>query len=103
MTTTGRATTVAESISPVRTPDPRTQRELRDRVRRLLADVEPEPVDAAVLVVDELVSNAYLHASRPWQVRLQRIADGACLRVEVDDPAAPMSTELGDPRRAADR
>lgn len=72
-----------------------TVREVRDLVRDLLADRAGVAVDDAVLVVDELVSNALRHGEPPRRCRLVRV--GRRLRVEVDDAG------LGWPRiRTAD-
>ncbi|MGH3499897.1 MAG: ATP-binding protein [Nocardioidaceae bacterium] len=63
-------------------------RAVRDRVRRLLIDAAPAGgVDDAVLVVDELVTNAYRHAPPPRVLRLHHDRDGSCLWVEVEDHA----------------
>lgn len=45
----------------------------------------PERVDDAVMVVDELASNAYRHGGGLTALRLTRTAQGRCVRVEVDD------------------
>lgn len=70
---------------------------VRDWVRKLLPDVtDPTRIDA-VLIVDELVSNAYSHGGAPRMLRLHRTGDGNCLRVEVNDSAAT-APRLGKPQ-----
>lgn len=51
----------------------------------MLADRDGIVVDDAVLVTDELVSNAHQHAQGPRTCRLALVGHGRCLRVEVDD------------------
>ncbi|MEU5693312.1 ATP-binding protein [Actinosynnema sp. NPDC020468] len=56
---------------------------IRDWVRALLTDVAEDDVEDCLLVVTELVSNAFDHAEKP---RCLRIAQGTDLiRIEVDD------------------
>jgi anti-sigma regulatory factor (Ser/Thr protein kinase) len=62
------------------------------RVRATVADClgfgrpKDEPLGALLLVVDELVSNAYEHTDRPWRLRVTRERRG--LLVEVSDADA---------------
>jgi anti-sigma regulatory factor (Ser/Thr protein kinase) len=65
--------------------DTTATREVRRRVRDLLAAYRGIPVDDAVLVVDELVSNAHQHGQAPRACRLAFSGEGRHLRVEVDD------------------
>lgn len=103
------------------TPD----KDIRRRVRDLLAGYSGITVDDAVLVVDELISNAHRHGQSPRACRLVLINQGRRLRVEVDDtcphppriraprpdrrtragPGGPTRLDLGHttPRRAQDR
>lgn len=57
-------------------------------MRDLVADRDGVMVDDAVLVVDELVSNAYRHAAAPRACRLALLDRGRRLRVEVDDASS---------------
>lgn len=59
--------------------------ELRTWVRRELSDVAADRVDDAVMVLDELATNAHRHGGGMRALRLRRLARGRCLRVEVDD------------------
>lgn len=45
-------------------------------------------VDDAVLVADELISNAHRHGRAPRRCRLALIDQGRCVRIEVDDTSA---------------
>jgi anti-sigma regulatory factor (Ser/Thr protein kinase) len=58
---------------------------VRDLVRELLAGRSGVMVEDAVLVADELVSNAHQHAVAPRQCRLTLLDGGSRLRIEVDD------------------
>jgi anti-sigma regulatory factor (Ser/Thr protein kinase) len=73
--------------------DTTAAREVRRHVRDLLAGYRGIPVDDAVLVVDELVSNAYQHGQSPRACRLAFSSEGQYLRVEVDD-ASPRQPRL---------
>ena len=82
-----------------RSPELRT---VRAWVNEVLTDLGNDDRDACVLVVNELVSNAFDHAGGPHRVRL-RWSSGSCIvRVEVDDasPAAPAlgPSQLGSSR-----
>lgn len=56
----------------------------REFVRRCSADLEsPDIVDAVVLCVSELVTNALDHATPPYQLTVSRAVDR--LRIEVAD------------------
>jgi anti-sigma regulatory factor (Ser/Thr protein kinase) len=57
----------------------------RTRVRDIVGDVPAQAVNDAVLVVNELVVNAYQHVHGPRDVRWYLTAGGACLWAEVDD------------------
>ncbi|WP_326950133.1 ATP-binding protein [Amycolatopsis sp. NBC_01307] len=65
--------------------DTTATREIRRHVRDLLASYRGIPVDDAVLVIDELVSNAHQHGQSPRTCRLTFGGRGRSLRVEVDD------------------
>jgi len=65
-------------------------RAVREGVRRHLSDaVHPDSLADVLLVVGELVSNAYQHTTSPRRLRVVR--DACVVRVEVTDgsPAAP--------------
>lgn len=67
----------------------------RAAVRGFLAEqhVATPQVDAAVLVVNELVTNALVHARAGGGIVLQVAVDGAGLHVEVEDgdPVPPLA------------
>ena len=65
---------------------------VRDLVRDLLTGRSGVVVEDAVLVADELVSNAHQHGDAPRHCRLELCEHGALLRIEVDD------TSLNPPR-----
>jgi anti-sigma regulatory factor (Ser/Thr protein kinase) len=73
--------------------DTTAAREIRRCVRDLLASHRGIPVDDAVLVVDELVSNAHQHGQSPRACRLAFSGQGRHLRVEVDD-ASPQQPRI---------
>ncbi|MFL6124999.1 ATP-binding protein [Actinophytocola sp.] len=58
---------------------------VRDLVRDLLAGRSGVMVEDAVLVADELVSNAHQHGDAPRHCRLVLLDNGSRLRIEVDD------------------
>ncbi|QFZ19713.1 ATP-binding protein [Saccharothrix syringae] len=59
------------------------------RVRRwagdVLADLTDDELGDCMLVVTELVANAYDHGEEPRRVRLHRSSDPCSVRIEVDD------------------
>lgn len=65
--------------------------QVRQLVRGLLDGHHGVHLDDAVLVVDELVSNAIQHGKGPRSCRLAPFDDGRGLRIEVSDagPAPP--------------
>jgi hypothetical protein len=66
-------------------------RAVRAGVRRHLADaVHPDALADVLMVLGELVANAYQHTSTPRRLRMSR--EGCSVRVEVTDgdPAAPL-------------
>jgi hypothetical protein len=73
--------------------DTTAAREVRRHVRELLANHRGIPVDDAVLVVDELVSNAHQRGQSPRACRLTLDEQGRYLRVEVDD-ASPLRPRI---------
>jgi hypothetical protein len=63
---------------------------VRSFVRDTLVDWgEDQLVPKVVLVLSELATNALLHASSPFRVRLSRSPHGVTAAVEDADPAAP--------------
>ncbi|MEU5694590.1 ATP-binding protein [Actinosynnema sp. NPDC020468] len=66
--------------------DSTSDREIRGLVRELTAGYEGVLADDAVLVADELVTNAHRHGAPPRVCRIL-LDPGRLLRVEVDDTA----------------
>ncbi len=73
--------------------------EVRTWTREFLTDLDGDVVGDAELVVTELVTNAYEHASGPRALRLRRITAQPLLRVEVDDATPHTRPELGTSSR----
>ncbi|OOC03244.1 PAS sensor protein [Amycolatopsis azurea DSM 43854] len=73
------------------TLDLRKLPELRD-IRAVVADQlgfgrgEDEPLGALLLVIDELVSNAYRHTDEPGELRVNRHVRSFMVEVSDDDP-----------------
>jgi Histidine kinase-like ATPase domain len=82
--------------------DATSTREVRGLVRDLLHGRDGIMVDDAVLVVDELVSNAHRHGRAARRCRLSLIDEGRCVRVEVDD-TSPAQPRLRTPDRSGGR
>ncbi|MBB5851376.1 ATP-binding protein [Amycolatopsis umgeniensis] len=88
------------------TIDLRNRPELR-RIRSVAADnlgfgrSEDEPLGALLLVIDELVSNAYRHTDGPAELRVARQVRSFMVEVSDDDPglaalrSAPTTTHYG--------
>lgn len=74
-------------------PLPQSAGEVRAFVRDACAAWDV-PADAPILMVDELATNAIIHARTAFWVSARREADG--LRVEVGDES-PRAPVLGDP------
>jgi hypothetical protein len=68
-----------------RTLDGTTTRDIRRLLRGMLTGYAGLIADDAILVADELVSNAYQHGEAPRVCRLILIDNDSCLRIEVDD------------------
>jgi two-component sensor histidine kinase len=66
----------------------------------LLADLDITTLSDVLLVLDELTSNALVHTSDPFQVRIQRGAQA--VRIEVDD-TSPLPAEPRTPSRDGGR
>jgi anti-sigma regulatory factor (Ser/Thr protein kinase) len=64
-------------------------RRIRSTVAGCLAfgRAKEEPLGALLLVVDELVGNAYDHTTRPWRLRVTRELRGLLVEVADHDPA----------------
>lgn len=77
-------------------------RDVRRMVRDLLAGRSGIPVDDAVQVTDELVSNAHQHGHTPRYCRVALINHGRRLRVEVDD-TSPHPPRIRTPDRFGGR
>ncbi|WP_158633127.1 ATP-binding protein [Amycolatopsis sp. WAC 01376] len=65
--------------------DATSTRDVRHGVREVLGRYRGLTVDDAVLVADELVSNAHRHGDAPRACRVGITHQGRCLRIEVDD------------------
>lgn len=77
-------------------------RMVRHWVGEVLADLSDDDRDDCVLVVNELVSNAFDHAVGPRRVRLSRSPESCVVRAEVDD-ASPDELVLGRSRLGGSR
>ncbi|WP_434446745.1 ATP-binding protein [Lentzea sp. E54] len=86
--------TVLPIDDPGDTPKPLTQdlddptpsiAAVRDWARDSLSDLDADVVEDVVLVVNELVSNAFDHGRASRQVRLHRSSNPCSIRVEVED------------------
>src|SRR5438093_1813772 len=64
-----------------------TLRRIRSTVADCLGFGRHEPLGALLLVVDELVGNAYRHTPRPSGLRVTRERRGLLVEVADDDPA----------------
>lgn len=67
-------------------------------VTEVLAGMSQECIDDAVLLVTELVSNVYDHATPPCRVRVSDVAEQHRVRVEVDDGEADLLPVVGTSR-----
>lgn len=75
---------------------------LRQLVRRLLAGRTGVAVDDAVLVTDELATNAVRHGAAPRRCRVWLFDERHCVRVEVDD-SGPGEPRIATPDSAGGR
>jgi anti-sigma regulatory factor (Ser/Thr protein kinase) len=66
--------------------DASTVREVRSAIRSLMEREPPELRDVAVLLTDELVSNAVIHGGGRYVLTAQMLPD--CIRVEVADASS---------------
>ncbi|QIP83177.1 ATP-binding protein [Streptomyces sp. Tu 2975] len=92
----------SEADSESLTARPQTAERARDATRGFLAAVAPASrpeVDAVLLVVSELVTNALRHAGGVTRFRL--VAGPGTVTVSVDDPSRvaprPLSRDVGRP------
>lgn len=76
--------------------------EVRHWVDEVLADLGEDDREDCVLVVNELVSNAFDHAGGPRHVRLRCSPEPRVVRVEVDD-STPGDLVLGQSRQSGSR
>jgi anti-sigma regulatory factor (Ser/Thr protein kinase) len=67
-------------------------------VTEVLVGTSEECVDDAVLLVNELVSNVYDHATPPCRVRVSELPERHGVRVEVDDGEADLLPVMGTSR-----
>ncbi|MFI9005680.1 ATP-binding protein [Actinosynnema sp. NPDC053489] len=67
-----------------------------------LTDLTEDELGDCLLVVTELVANAYDHGEAPRRLRVYRSAHPSTVRVEVDD-AAPGEVVVGRSRLSTDR
>jgi two-component sensor histidine kinase len=68
----------------------------------MLADHAGLIADDAILVADELVSNALQHGQAPRACRLILVGNGSRLRIEVDD-TSPQDPEIRTPDHTGGR
>jgi anti-sigma regulatory factor (Ser/Thr protein kinase) len=85
---------------PNATPPP--LRAVRALVAELTADLPTEVSEDLLLVVTELVANAYEHGAAPRSLRLERRDEHGQFVIEVDD-AAPNPPVLGRSRLGGNR
>jgi hypothetical protein len=72
------------------------------RIRPVLSGVTRDELEDVLLVVNELVSNAYDHESSPRRLTLYRSAQPCFVRAEVEDGPAELAM-LGVSRLASTR
>jgi anti-sigma regulatory factor (Ser/Thr protein kinase) len=77
-------------------------RDVRAGVRQLLSHYSGLTVDDAVLVTDELISNANRHGEEPRTCRLALKDDGRRLLIEVDD-SSPHQPRIRSPHAGGGR
>ncbi|WP_410655759.1 ATP-binding protein [Amycolatopsis sp. lyj-112] len=82
--------------------DATSTRDVRQAVRQVLAAYRGLTVDDAVLVADELISNAHRHGDAPRACRLRLIHEGRYLRIEVED-ASPRQPRQRTPNGSGGR
>ncbi|GGM92970.1 ATPase [Lentzea pudingi] len=75
---------------------------VRDWTRDGLSGLDEDVLEDVVLVINELVSNAFDHGLPPRRIRLHRSSDLRLVRVEVDD-ASLDTPVVGASRLNADR
>jgi anti-sigma regulatory factor (Ser/Thr protein kinase) len=82
--------------------EPASVREARRFVEQFLAEEHINDLDAAVLVVSELMTNAVVHGgdARPIDLTLKRDSAGVSIEVEDGDPHPPIP---GAPQSDQDR
>jgi anti-sigma regulatory factor (Ser/Thr protein kinase) len=75
---------------------------IRQWTRGVLSGLTDDELEDCVLVVTELVANAYDHGEAPRRVRLRRLSEPSVVRIEVDDAAGGEVT-VGESRFASER
>ncbi|ROP42695.1 ATP-binding protein [Saccharothrix texasensis] len=75
---------------------------IRRWVGEVLSGLSDDELEDCLLIVTELVSNAYDHGEAPRRVRLRRSSQPSVVRIEVDD-AADDEVVLGRSRFGSDR
>ncbi|MFE9751675.1 ATP-binding protein [Saccharothrix saharensis] len=68
----------------------------------LLSDRSADEVEDCLLVVTELVANAYDHGAAPRRLRVRRLSGPCAVRIEVDD-AGDGEVVVGRSRMSAER
>ncbi|WP_153031053.1 ATP-binding protein [Amycolatopsis sp. YIM 10] len=91
-----------EPLEVARDLDATANWEVRQQVRELLAPVGGLLEEDAVLVTEELISNAHRHGTAPRRCRLGLLDDGRRLRIEVED-TAPEQPKIRTPDRTGGR
>ncbi|MGC7102855.1 ATP-binding protein [Amycolatopsis lurida] len=92
----------AEPLENVCDLDVTANWEVRQQVRELLSHTAGLLEEDAVLVTEELISNAHCHGTAPRRCRIGLLDDGRCLRIEVED-AAPDQPKIRTPDRTGGR
>ncbi|WP_410673351.1 ATP-binding protein [Amycolatopsis sp. cmx-4-68] len=82
---TDEAEWLDRSVLPLHGTSPLALRPVREWVRQQLADVGQAHVEDALLVVTELVTNAYEHGDGPSRLELRRHIDPCLITIEVTD------------------
>jgi two-component sensor histidine kinase len=78
-------------------------RAVRALVTELTADLPAETGEDLLLVVTELVANAYEHGAAPRALRLERRDESGHVVIEVDDGEAAATPVLGRSRLGTHR
>ena len=76
--------------------------DVRRWTRELLSDRSDDEREDCLLVVTELVANAYDHGAAPRRVRVRRLTEPCAVRIEVDD-AGDGDVVVGESRVSPER